>query len=174
MQPSMENVIACAKAACRSFAKCSANFFNCESWLGWENWLTVDIVRRLDNPIVRPFHRYTKDAKKLDIYIDAPVDLAVEIKTNYITDLEAKKSPRPMSRRVLKDAEKIMSWGKDVDRLLLVSTCFDSTVALRAYPECIARDLKRRLGSFKCGGSIVHAVLARIRSWRYRFNVAVS
>jgi hypothetical protein len=41
--------------ACKSFSKCSDSFFDFEirnGWLGWENWLTVDIFRWLDHQYV--------------------------------------------------------------------------------------------------------------------------
>lgn len=150
--PTIDDVIRCAAESCRSFAACSDAFFNFErrkGWLGWENWLTVEIVRRLNSRLVLPFHPYPETGEKLDLYVCAPVDLAVEIKTNYITDLEAKRNPRPMPGRVVADAAKVAGLGERTSKLLLVSTCFESEAGLAAYKACVARDLRDRFGQFQ-------------------------
>jgi hypothetical protein len=123
----------------------------CESrttWLGWENWLTVEIARRLNSRKVIPFFSYPKTQKKLDLFVCDP-KLAVEIKTNYITDEESRQNPRKMSGRVVPDAKKIMSLGGRVRKLLLVATCFESNAGLRAYPGCVANDLHVRFRQFE-------------------------
>jgi hypothetical protein len=51
-------IVQSAKAACRSFAEYQDNFFDFarpHAWRGWENWLAVDIGRRLNIKTARPF-----------------------------------------------------------------------------------------------------------------------
>ena len=150
--PSLDDVVSCAAGACRSFARASAAFFNFEkraAWLGWENWLSVEITRRLNSRFVLPFYAYPAACERLDLYVDVPVNLAVEIKTNYITDREARKRPRPLPGRVVADARKIERLGTEVGKLLLVSTCFESKFGLKAYPECVAQHVLSRFGRFQ-------------------------
>ncbi|HKA08482.1 MAG TPA: hypothetical protein VKD71_14580, partial [Gemmataceae bacterium] len=152
VHPTIDDVIRCAAESCRSFAAFSDAFFNFarrSGWLGWENWLTVEIARRLNSRLVLPFFPYPATGEKLDLYVDAPVDLAVEVKINYITDREARQNPRPMSGRVLADAEKIAGLADRTSKLLLVSTCFESDRGRAAYAACVALDLQTRFGQFQ-------------------------
>ena len=152
MYPTIHDVIRCTAEACRSFAAFSDTFFNFDrrsAWLGWENWLTVEVARLLNNRLVLPFYPYPVTGEKLDLYIAEPADIAVEVKTNYITDREARRSPRPMSGRVFADAGKIVNLGDRTSKLLLVSTCFDSRAGLHAYEACVGQDLKERFGQFQ-------------------------
>jgi hypothetical protein len=153
MYPSKKNVVSAAVGACRSFAECATCFFNFEkrqAWLGWENWLTIEIVRRLNSKLVLPFYSYPKRNLKLDIFIDDPLQIAVEVKTNYISDQEVKNPHRLMSGRVMKDAEKMKHLDNTTGKLLLVSTFFESNEGLMAYPERVKRDLTNRFGLFQC------------------------
>src|SRR4051812_44818961 len=95
IRPSREKSVSGAVEACRSFAQCSGCFFTRETaWRGWENWLTVEIVRCLNHPAVIPFARYPAKNGSMDIGVGNPLRLAVEIKVNYITDAEAGRLSR--------------------------------------------------------------------------------
>ncbi|HEY3968330.1 MAG TPA: hypothetical protein VGM05_27445 [Planctomycetaceae bacterium] len=172
MYPSKKGVVSAAIAACSSFAECAKCFFNFErrsSWLGWENWLTIDIVRRLNSDHVLPFYPYSKQNLKLDLFVDAPIQIGVEIKTNYITDQEVKKPHRLMSERVVKDARKMRRLGGSIEKLLLVSTFFESNAGVRAYPARVQNDLAKRFGQFHsrwhtCSTSCGHNLLLVLSS----------
>jgi hypothetical protein len=143
--------------------------------LGWENWLTVDITRRLNNALVLPFFPYP-DAhlgakRKLDLYIRAPVRLAVELKVNYIDDTEIEKSgdQRPLPDRVAQDAEKISVLDQTIGKLLLVSTCFESRPGLDAYQDLVSDDFARRFEHFwfrwyNCSAGSGHNLLLALSS----------
>jgi hypothetical protein len=167
MYPSKKDVVSAAIEACESFSECADWFFNFEnspSWLGWENWLTIDILRRLNSEHVRRFHPYSKQKLKLDLFVDAPIQIAVEIKTNYITDQEVIKPRRLMSERVVKDARKMRRLGGAIEKLLLVSNFFESNAALRAYPKRVKNDLAKRFSQFQirwhnCSSGSGHSLL---------------
>jgi hypothetical protein len=172
LNPTVDEVIQCATEACRCFADFSDAFFNFEkrsSWLGWENWLTVEVARRLKSRNVLPFYSYPRTGERLDLFVSGPIHIAVEIKTNYITDREAKQNPRPMPSRVLADATKIKRLDTSIRKLLLVSTFFESQTGLSAYPECVAHDLKARFGQFEpkwsdCSSGSGHVLLLALRA----------
>jgi len=151
--PSEKDVVLAAREACTSFANCAPSYFNFEcrdTWLGWENWLTVDIARRLNSRSVFPFYSYPRQNLRLDISVGLPVKIAVEIKTNYIDNDEASDPHRLMSSRVVKDAEKIRQLHRSIKKVILVSTFFESTDGLRAYSKCVKKDLAERFGAFRC------------------------
>ena len=114
--PSVKELVRSAVQACKSFASCSSNFFDFdkrEAFCGWENWLTVDITRRLNNKHVIPFCPYSEVKHrlkgKLDLYIDSRPSMAVEIKVNYIDDTEIERwgADIGLPKRILKDAKKL-------------------------------------------------------------------
>lgn len=87
----LKDIIRTALDSCESFAQCSKSFFNFKNrngWLGWENWLAVDIFRRLNSTSVIPFAPYSECKKKLtgkmDLFVRYPNKMAIEIKTNYL------------------------------------------------------------------------------------------
>jgi hypothetical protein len=152
MYPSKKDVVSAAVNACASFAECATCFFNFEkrsAWLGWENWLTVEIIRRLNSKLVLPFFPYPKQNLKLDIFIADPVQMAVEVKTNYISNQEVRNPHRLMSGRVVKDAAKLRLLDDSIAKLLLVSTFFESKESLGSYPSRVKRDLAKRFGFFE-------------------------
>jgi hypothetical protein len=143
MRLTEKHVVRAAVQACRSFAKCSPNFFNFEesaNWRGWENWLTVEIARRLDSRCVLAFFAYPKKKLRLDLFVKGNA-LAVEIKTNFITDREAAKENRTLPDRVVKDAKKMRALNAETGRLILVATIFDTREGLVAYKRTVNKDL---------------------------------
>ena len=137
--PSTSRVIQKAVAACRSFAQFQNHFFDFEQsarWRGWENWLTVDICRRLNDKDVHPFSSYDGElnGKHMDfsIGVRSSLKVAVEIKVNYIDKDEAKQKTE-LPDRVLNDRDKLNSCDKRISRLLLVSTCFQSRESMLCY-----------------------------------------
>ena len=93
----INNIIRAALESCESFTGCFDSFFNFKErngWLGWENWLTVDIFRNLNNISVVPFAPYSVCKNnltgKMDLFVRYPSKIAIEIKTNYLDakDLE--------------------------------------------------------------------------------------
>ena len=179
MHVSKRTLILAAAKACKSFASSSERFFNFEKrrgWRGWENWLTVDITRRLNNNLVLPFYPYScvglNVKTTLDIYVDLPVRLAVEIKVNYIDDDEIANSEehRSLPDRVFKDALKIAGLDRRIDKLLVISTCFESRPALEAYQNLVKDDLAQRFTSFQhrrwydCSAGTGHNLLLALSS----------
>jgi hypothetical protein len=135
-------VIQAAAAACRSFAAYQHRFFRFDrrnGWRGWENWLTVDICRRLDSGNVHPFDRYprSRERRHLDIFVSGETPLAVEIKINYIDDKEALIKNK-LPDRILDDRKKLDSIEGPMGRLILVSTCFESGNSAESYPARVA------------------------------------
>jgi hypothetical protein len=135
-------VIQAAAAACRSFAAYQSRFFRFDrrnGWRGWENWLTVDICRRLDSDDIHPFERYptSRERRHFDIFVSGEPPLAVEIKVNYIDDEEA-LGKKKLPDRVLDDREKLDSIKESMGRLILVSTCFESRNSAESYPARVA------------------------------------
>lgn len=151
MRNPQNQVVSAARKACKSFAAFSPRFFDFESreaWLGWENWLTVEIARLLDNKLVRAFGQYPTGKQRFDLYINGPTQVAVEIKVNYITNGEAERPNRPMPDRIVRDAKKLKKLKGSVSKLLLVATCFQSRKGLKAYRRAVQHDLEMRFGEF--------------------------
>lgn len=173
MNPSLRNVVCAAKDASCSFSQCSQYFFNFSKrpagWAGWENWLTVEIVRRLRSDRVIPFYAYPKGTsskgKRLDIYVEPPRGLAVEIKVNYLDrgEIERSGKRRTLPDRVATDAQKLERLDNAVGRVLFVSTCFEAAEDLHAYPRLVQEDLDARFRGYRfrwydcssTGGSIL-------------------
>lgn len=141
-----------AKSACLSFAGYQRHFFDFArrpGWAGWENWLTVEVGRRLNTPNVLPFYPYPKKQNRrlLDLFAcDRNSKVAVEIKVNYVDDHEIKKWKRRkvgLPDRVLEDRDKLQSLRGKISRLLLVSTCFESPNGLASYPDLIDSRLRQ-------------------------------
>lgn len=151
---SMTRVIAVATKACKSFAACSNNFFyfdQTEAWRGWENWLTVEIVRRLNSKDIRPFCSYSNlgesTKKKMDLYIDRPSKIAVEIKVNYISELEIdrwNKRKQGLPDRITDDLKKRELVDQKTYFLMLVSTVLESKQSCISYRKHINADLSER------------------------------
>src|SRR5258708_3071203 len=111
--PGKLTVITAAQRACLSLSRC-VNFFNFEesdSWLGWENWVTVDIGGRVDHKAVVRFCVYPKSTTRSDLLINGNPPLTVEVKVNYVddTDLDrwGQKGSHALPRRVLDDLRKL-------------------------------------------------------------------
>jgi hypothetical protein len=178
VNPSKCNVVLFAAKACKSFAESSACFLNRpgRAYGGWENWLTVEITRLLNNPCVIPFCGYPcGDAKirtNLDIYIERPVPIAVEIKVNYITNEEIRNwGPKiEFPDRILDDGRKLDKLDHKTVKLLLVSTCFDSSEGLDKYLSCMERTLGKRFESlqhhswYNCSAGTGHNLLLALSS----------
>jgi hypothetical protein len=150
---SIKDLISSAVKACRAFAKCSENFFNFEKtniWRGWENWLTVDIARRLNRQSVVPFARYSecRDTLKttMDLLVTRPNYIAVEIKVNYWGDDDIRRcgeEKKPLPERAIKDIEKLRKAGSDVRKVFMISTVFESRQGLMKYRKRVLdRDQK--------------------------------
>jgi hypothetical protein len=133
-----------AAAACRSFAAYQLRFFNSRAgWRGWENWLTVDVCRRLNHKHVLPFHLYPDRKKKrhLDFFVRGDQQVAVEIKVNFIDDDEV-GSKIQLPNRILEDRDKLESLTPEIARLLIVSTCFDSDRGAQLYKSRLQAHLR--------------------------------
>ena len=141
------------------------------NWAGWENWLTVDIVRQLNDKSVLPFYSYPRSTQKLDIYIEKPRPLAVEIKVTYLTDNEATDHKRLLTNRVAADAEKLTSLPNDIGRVLLLAACFESSMGRSRYTASDRSDLLQTYASYtsrwyncssQSGGHIALLVLSTL------------
>ena len=157
MHISKKHIVEAAIRSCKQFARSQVSFFEERNgFLGWENWLTVDIARQLNDKNVIPFYQYPRRKSKLDIYVKKPFPIAVEIKTNYIDKKEVdwskrhREGKRLLPERVYKDAKKINRLDPKTEKLLFVSTCFDTHKSLTEYKKLVQEDLKKRFKSFKC------------------------
>jgi hypothetical protein len=176
MSATFQSLVLAARKSCQAFSTCSASFFDLtrrpNNWAGWENWLTVDIVRQLNCKEVLPFLVYPGSQQKLDLYIESPKKIAVEIKVNYLTDGEIDRSEgeRPLPQRVENDIRKLASLPKSTGQVMLVATCFQSRRGLKVYPalvkNCINAPPFRRYSAtwYECsrkGGATSLLVLAK-------------
>jgi hypothetical protein len=138
-------VLSAAESACRTFAACQKSFFNFErrtGWRGWENWLTVDIARRLNQETAVPFCRYLTSRERFDLAVfdGERIAYAIEIKTSYFDDAEiAELIPGEdgLPERVLRDRDKLDSLKSDIGRMILVSICFESSDGCRRYRRSV-------------------------------------
>ena len=152
--PSISDVIRAAADACKSLSQCG-NFFNFDktnSWRGWENWLTVDVIRRLDSPSVVRFGNYPDSSEKTDILISGPNCTAVEIKVNYVdsSEVEAWKESASykLPRRVTEDLWKLNRLGKDMNRVFLFAIAFENTNDKTKYKGLLDQSLAKSWGSW--------------------------
>ena len=143
----IRNVILAAADACKSLSQCT-NFFNfdeTDSWLGWENWLTVDIVRRIDSPLVVRFGKYPESSEKTDILVNGEYKIAVEIKVNYVDTLEVSKWHKDgrykLPNRVIKDLRKLNRLGKGMKRVLLFAIAFEDPKDQNKYKNLVDKYL---------------------------------
>lgn len=155
--PYIKQVIFCAAQACFSFSHCTKTFFNFETrlgWLGWENWLTVDIFRRLNTCKAVPFAHYSDKNRKLDLLINDP-EIAIEIKTTYISSNEISKWSRRGSHKISKrfrdDASKLFSETQytNATALLLLAAVFESDADLYKYIKLTQQDLDSSFCDFR-------------------------
>ena len=150
-----KEIVKAATESCELFARTQKRFFEKRSgYQGWENWLTVEITRRLDDGKVIPFHQYGSGRVKMDIYIENTVPIAVEIKVNFIIQSEVARSMRDGGNRklpagVFADKEKINRLGSKVEKLIFVATCFDTKESLNKYKKLVRRDIEQRFKLFK-------------------------
>jgi len=143
----LKRVVRAAKGACCCFASYQAKFFNFDrrpGWRGWENWLTVEVCRRLHARTVLAFYRL--DGRYLDLFVrEGDPEVGVEIKVNYVDDREnqiwAQKGTYGLPARILKDRDKLKGLPANITRLLLVSTCFESRATLDPYQKGIDASL---------------------------------
>lgn len=152
--PSVKLIIQEAHAACQSFSACSKRFFNFEKrggWAGWEDWLTVEIFRRLNSPSVIPFASYTNSSKKLDLRVENP-RIAVEIKVTYISDNEVtfwqEQRTRTLTDRLRCDAEKLSHEPDDVTKLLLLAIVFESSISAKKYRKLVRNDIEESYAEY--------------------------
>lgn len=138
-------IIRHAANACRSFAACERSFFqNRNGWTGWENWLTVDIVRRLNSPSAVAFAGYESSKQKFDIFIESS-NIAVEIKVTYLDEkevaaMEAEGSGR-ITSRLANDAKKLAAALGDNTGLLLLAAVFQNRSLATRYQKVVRNDL---------------------------------
>lgn len=165
VRPTIQRVVRSAEAACRSLSRCN-NFFNfdeTDSWLGWENWLTIDIIRRLNHRSIVRFGRYPSGAGQSDILVRVKRPIAVEIKVNYVDDDEVEKwgraGTRTLPERVVKDLRKLVGSIERGTCLMLVATGIESPRCGRVYKNLIDAYLKRDWGHWKRSWSICGRVL---------------
>jgi hypothetical protein len=167
-----KEIVAAAIGACRSFAKYSPCFFNFQeraAWLGWENWLTVEIARRLDSLRVIPFFTYPKKRLRRDLFVRDDQLVAVEVKTNYITDKEASRENRSLPDRVTKDVVKMRMLDGEIGKLILLATVLDSAQGLAAYKSAVKKDLAKTFVDFRpswhdCSSGKGHVLLLALFS----------
>jgi hypothetical protein len=129
---SVKVIVTQAIGACRNFAEYEKRFFNFErrnGWTGWEDWLTVEILRRLNSKKAIAYGAYPKTKQKCDILVD-PKRVAVEIKVTYITKAEVKKWAKEgahyISSRAADDAKKLQGLPEKTVKLLLFAAVFES------------------------------------------------
>jgi hypothetical protein len=130
----INDIIRTTLNACNSFSLCSDSFFNFKmrsGWLGWENWLTVEIFRNLNNISVVPFAPYSMCDQnltgKMDLFVRYPNKIAIEIKTNYLdaNDLGRNDQSTKLPDRILKDVRKLKRVCDDIYQLLLIAIVFE-------------------------------------------------
>lgn len=162
--PGARDVTRAAVDAVRDLSKCQHFFKNLEkneSWRGWENWLTVEIVRRLDHSSVTRFGRYSSGSARADIVVTGSPLMMVEVKVNYIERREIerwrKENEFRLPTRIVKDIQKLQKMGRRKKRLLIVATAFEPGVGPREYT--------RRVEEWS---------RARWRRWRIRWLAAGS
>lgn len=141
---SITALINAAIKSCLSFAQCSNNFFGGDSWRGWENWLTVDIARRINNQKITPFASYSECKPnikgKMDLLIKSPKNIAVEIKVNYWGDDDIERHDgkrKSLPDRAINDIKKLKQLGSDTLKVFLLSTVFESSNGLEKYRDKI-------------------------------------
>jgi hypothetical protein len=73
----------------------------------------------------------------MDLRITGPQEIAVEVKTSYLTEHELKTWGEgiELPERVLKDLKKLRRKKGDVGRLLLLSTVFETESDLEQYRD---------------------------------------
>lgn len=143
-----------AANACQSFAGYQSRYFDFErrpGYRGWENWLTVDIGRRLNHKNVLAFHGYPTGRERFDLYVEGATPIAVEVKVNYLDQDEIQESgpERDLPPRVVSDAEKLNTLNPTTSRLLLVSTCFERSECRRAYKRLVAPSIARHFPNWE-------------------------
>ena len=134
-----------AAAACRVFAAYEKRFFDARSgWTGWENCLTVDILRRLNSSEAVGFADYPEQSTKFDIWIRNP-RTAVEIKVPG-DDAEvakfAKKGAAKISGRLASDAMKLEPILGSRIGILFLAVEFQSNALAAQYQKLVQSDLR--------------------------------
>jgi hypothetical protein len=163
--PTIDQVVQAGAASCRSLSRCN-NFFvfeHSDSWLGWENWLTVDIVRRLNHRAVVRFGAYSNGSTRSDIFLKTKQKIAVEIKVNYIDDNELDKwigKKHGLPKRVADDLKKLTKSIRNADRLMLMATALESSRRSSEYRALIDEDLSSNWPKWtrewaKCGNILL-------------------
>ena len=144
-----------ARQACLSFAAYEKRFFNFEKrngWAGWENWLTIDILRRLNVTSAEPYAPYPNGKQRFDILVDEP-RIVVEIKVTYIDRAHVKKfelrGRGALSGRLTKDAKKVEAHTKDSVGLLMLAVAFEHADLIRPYKTLVNEDIKDNYSTFK-------------------------
>ena len=143
-EPNERDIFRAACGACRSLSNCR-NFFNfdfSDSWLGWENWLTVEIVRRLDHASVIRFGKYPGSRERSDILVQGSSSVAVEIKVNFVDSKEIQEwkaaAAYALPNRVANDLRKLNRLGRRMNKLLLFAVAFESPKDHAAYRRLLA------------------------------------
>ena len=136
----IKDVIQSAIKACEIFSPCLENFFNFElrhGYLGWENWLTVEIFRNLNSSAVVPFAPYSICKKSLpglmDLFVRYPNQIVVEIKTNYLDNDELGANSLKLHSRIKDDISKMNKVGNSIYQLLILAIVFESQDGLEKY-----------------------------------------
>lgn len=146
--PTITDIIYAALESCEAFADVSNNFFNFEkrknAWRGWENWLTVDIIRKLNNKTVIPFAKYPKHNYSMDFGIGEKPDIykiVVEIKTTYFTEDELERRKSYLVARLRKDMFKFED-AEDAWCLYLIAIVLPSHNSCVLYEKQVDNYLK--------------------------------
>lgn len=136
----IKDVIQSAIKACEIFSPCLEDFFNFElrsGYLGWENWLTVEMFRNLNSPAVIPFAPYSICEKSppgfMDLFVRYPNQIVVEIKTNYLDNDELGANSLKLHSRIKDDISKMNKVGNSIYQLLILAIVFESQDGLEKY-----------------------------------------
>ncbi len=140
---SIRDILLSSIYALESFSKFAESFFENrdeDAWRGWENWLTVDILRRLNNKNNIIFYPYCycsdeiQDNTKMDIF-NKKNSICIEIKTNYLTDNEIGEDIN-LHNRIVQDLDRLNRLDENqYFKLLIVGIVFDAIESINKFIE---------------------------------------
>jgi hypothetical protein len=141
--------------ACRCFSEFEKRFFNFpkrQGWAGWENWFTIELVRRINSSNAIAFLSYPSSNKKFDISINNE-KIAIEIKVTYISKSEvvrwAKKKSKCLSSRLYDDAKKLRNLPSTTTKLLFLAAVFESNDLPMQYTTLVSKDVSHSYREFR-------------------------
>jgi len=145
-QCSITQVVSSAVDSVKKFAKISNIFFNFEKrngYLGWENWLTVEIFRKLNSSCVVPYAKYScgkgNKSNYMDLKVGGSASMAIEIKTNYLDQKEVNEMKGELSfpERINKDISKVKIEKSVAYRLILIAIVFDTLETRKKFESIL-------------------------------------